>query len=432
MIAITNTTDNFYSVRAQSGPQPNVTDPKLKIEPVASIHGFPTNMAFVGHNDILILSKNDGQVFRIKDGKNVGPVLKLNVTGKDEMGLLGIAVADDTTQNNSNHSKTIGKNQSGADRNVFLYYSYCSSKTNCNNFVTRYDWKENEGKLVNPKSLLKLPGLPGPSHVGGEIAIGPDGYIYLTVGDLLPTDMFNKNSTYDTQAQNYIDGPPPDGRAGILRITQDGKSIGNGTIGNSSPLNSYYAYGIKNSFGMGFDPVTGKLWDSENGPDFGDEINLIEPGTNSGWSKVQGFWPINIYGQQVGILTVKPDGLVDFEGKGKYHAPKLVWESAVGPTALIFLNSTQLGSQYLDDMFVGSVQGGSIFHMELTKNRTDLSLPTSLADRIVTKDKRALLLFAEGFEIVTDLQVGPNDGYLYVVSGDRSTNTGTIYRIIPQ
>ena len=54
-------------------------------------------------------------------------------------------------------------------------------------------------------------------------------------------------------------------------------------------LNKYYAYGIRNSFGIDFDPVTGNLWDTENGPGFGDEINLVEPGFNSGWSRVQGY-----------------------------------------------------------------------------------------------------------------------------------------------
>ena len=43
---------------------------------------------------------------------------------------------------------------------------------------------------------------------------------------------------------------------------------------------------------MDFDPVTGKLWDTENGPSFGDEINLVEPGFNSGWLRIQGMWPI--------------------------------------------------------------------------------------------------------------------------------------------
>ena len=76
-----------------------------------------------------------------------------------------------------------------------------------------------------------------------------------------------------------------------FRITQDGLPIPNGSlIGDEYPLNLYYAYGIRNSFGMDFDPLTGNLWDTENGPEYGDEINLVEPGFNSGWNKVQGVW----------------------------------------------------------------------------------------------------------------------------------------------
>jgi glucose/arabinose dehydrogenase len=52
-------------------------------------------------------------------------------------------------------------------------------------------------------------------------------------------------------------------------------------LGRKDPINKYYAYGIWNSFGIDFDPVTGKLWDTENGVVFGDEINLVEPGFNS-------------------------------------------------------------------------------------------------------------------------------------------------------
>ena len=77
------------------------------------------------------------------------------------------------------------------------------------------------------------------------------------------------------------------GRAGILRVTQDGRPVGHGILGPDDPLNKYYAYGIRNSFGIDFDPLTGNLWDTENGPDYGDEINLVRPGFNSGWKVVQ-------------------------------------------------------------------------------------------------------------------------------------------------
>ena len=80
------------------------------------------------------------------------------------------------------------------------------------------------------------------------------------------------------------------------------------------PLDKYYAYGIRNSFGMDFDPLTGKLWDTENGPTFGDEINLVEPGFNSGWRKVQGMWTIEERKMEGVWFSEKPSNLEDFDG----------------------------------------------------------------------------------------------------------------------
>jgi len=104
--------------------------------------------------------------------------------------------------------------------------------------------------------------------------------------------------------------------------------VGEGILGNSTPLRLYYAYGIRNSFGIGFDPVSGKLWESENGPEDGDEINLVEPGFNSGWQQVHGL--------AKSTKGFKPSDLVDFDGKGHYRDPELVWQNTAGPTAILF------------------------------------------------------------------------------------------------
>ena len=73
----------------------------------------------------------------------------------------------------------------------------------------------------------------------------------------------------------------------------------------------------------------------------GDEINLVEPGFNGGWSKIQGFWTVSETGEKMKMVTGEPSGLVNFGGKGKYHEPKLVWDKTIAPTALTFLNSTK-------------------------------------------------------------------------------------------
>jgi hypothetical protein len=183
------------------------------------------------------------------------------------------------------------------------------------------------------------------------------------------------------------------------------------------------AYGIRNSFGMDFDPVTGKLWDTENGPTFGDEINLVNPGFNSGWIKIQGL--ANGDGGD-GRIGNPAKGLVSFGGKGVYRDPEFVWSQPIGPTALKFLNSAKLGSQYQNDMFTGDVNTGNLYHFKFNPTRDGLRLSGSLADKAAnTPEESQQAALGHGFGTITDLQVGP-DGYLYIL-----TFAGGLYRIVP-
>jgi len=85
---------------------------------------------------------------------------------------------------------------------------------------------------------------------------------------------------------------------------------------------------------MGFDPITDNLWDTENGPQFGDEINLVEPGFNRGWEKVQGIWKLN-QTLENGMFEESSEHVtfVDFDGHGQYSGPEFVWDKPVAPTA---------------------------------------------------------------------------------------------------
>ncbi len=237
----------------------------------------------------------------------------------------------------------------------------------------------------------------------------------------------NESQLYETQMQNLQNGKEADGRAGILRITQSGQPVGAGLIDDSYPLNLFYAYGIKNSFGIDFDPVTGTLWDTENGPAFGDEVNLVEPGFNSGWKQLQGIWMVNATLDKEGLAPTNPEGLVDFDGKGKYSTPEFTWDKSVGPTALTFLNTDKLGIGYKNDILVGDIKYGNIYHFKLNTDRNSLDLNGDMIDRIANSSKEiSKIIFAYGFGGITDLEIGP-DGNLYVLVYDKQD--GRIYRI---
>jgi glucose/arabinose dehydrogenase len=329
------------------GETPIVRDTNLEIEVVAEGLEFPTTMAFLGPNDILVLEKEKGTVQRIVDGKILPePLLDVNVATSQERCMCGVAV-----------SKHIP-----GHTYVFLYYTEAESadaeditkgKDPIGNHLYRYELVNN--KLVNPKLLLDLPATPGPRHNGGAIMVGTDNNLYIPIGDV---DGSHKEPEFETETQNYPDGAEPDGRSGILRITLDGEPVPSGSsiIGDEIPLNLYYAYGIRNSFGIDFDPMTGNLWDTENGPGYGDEINLVEPGFNSGWVQVQGMSS----DKEDDDFNIDDD-LVDFDGKGKYSDPEFEWRQTLGPTAIIFLHSDRLGTQYQNDIFVGSIVTGNIY-----------------------------------------------------------------------
>ena len=241
----------FSSVLAQ----PTIAkDPNLKLELVAQGLKLPTSMAFLGPNDILVLEKDNGTVQRIVNGKMLPqPLLQVPVSTTSERGMLGIAVA---------------KHSNGVPTYVFLYYTKDGGggSQSLANVLYRYELVNDQ--LTNPKLLLNLPALRGPNHNGGKVVIGPDNNVYTVIGDL---------RAHRTQAQNVVNGPAADSTGGILRVTQDGQPVSNSPLGQqgTAPLNLYYAYGIRNSFGIDFDPVSKKLWDTENGPTFGDEINLV-------------------------------------------------------------------------------------------------------------------------------------------------------------
>jgi aldose sugar dehydrogenase len=411
--------------KPQSDRGPTIKDPNLNAKIV--FRGglkFPTSMAFLGPDDILVLEKNEGTVKRIVNGVMLPePLLDVNVATRVERGMLGIAVSKKQQQNNNNNGTTTTY--------VFLYYTEAAKKDGTDvtkgkeplgNRLYRYELVNN--KLVNPKLLLDLPAKPGPMHNAGKIIIGPDDNdLYLVIGDV---------TIGKSQTKNFPDGPAPDGRGGILRITQNGKAIKKGDdhaniLGKKNPLNLYYAYGIRNSFGIDFDPVTKKLWDSENGPSSDDEINLVNPGFNSGWSKVQGIWQPqqqqeqeNDFSENVipsSPLPIQPNDLATFGGKGKYSDPEFVWTQPVGVTAIKFLDSNKLGKRYKNDMFVGDFHKGNLYDFNLNKKRTELSLKGSLKDKIANNDSDELnkVIFGKGFGGITDIQVGP-DGYLYVLS----------------
>lgn len=366
--------------------QPSVKDPNLKVEAFVSGIASPTSMLFVDENNILVLEK-DGNVRLVSNGMlQSQPLVSLSVDNKNERGLLGI--------------EKIGEN-------VFLYATVKDGQLI--NRIYKYTLAPGP-ELTNEQEFMDLPATPATNHQGGKLVASNDGYLYSVTGEL------QRNG----KDQNIVNGPDPDFSGAILKTNaNDGSPAPNNPFksdNSNDPINWYQAYGLRNSFGLGIDPVTGTLWDTENGEKTFDEINLVSPGFNSGWKLTIG--PISESG-------ISQDDLVNFPDSN-YKDPILSFRNSIGITDIEFLNSDKLGTEYANNAFVGDISYGNLYRFELNEDRVDFKFnDPGLEDRVVDNNKELdSVIFGEGFSGITDIKTGP-DGLLYVLSFE----DGTIYRI---
>jgi glucose/arabinose dehydrogenase len=490
---------------------PVLTDHNLSVKTAASGLVTPIGIAFLGTNDWLVIEKNTGEVKRVVGGSVQSTVLDLAVNNFSERGLLGITLHPNFA---SNHFVYLFWTCSAApppeDNPFFPTATECPDTPALGadsdavlavpllgNRVDRFVWDATTSTLTFDRNLIKLrafqnDGAPEPpnqgdeaqpargNHDGGVLRFGPDGKLYVYFGDQgrrgqlqnLPSGP-TETGLGPTVPDDQFGGPEPDNAhfSGIImRLNDDGSTPGDnpffaagasmgGEVGAN--VQRIFAYGLRNSFGMAFDPLSGKLWNQENGEDAFDELNLIEPGMNSGWIQIQG--PLSRLSQYKEIETTAlhhedfpnlqqfrwgPERIADspqealsrlFVLPGSHYSdPEFSWKYVLAPAAIGFLNSRSLGPQYQGDLFVGfslpgphDQLGGGLMRFNLTGNRRkigvdDPRLADRVADNLTFHDntESESLIFGRDFGIVTDIQTAPN-GNLFVVSLD----TGNVYEI---
>jgi len=305
---------------------------------------------------------------------------------------------------------------------VYVYYSVRNTPSDgaggwVENRLSRFNF--NGSALVDEVSLLTIPMDPaqanGPNHNGGPIAFGPDGNLYGAVGDL------NRNRA---EQNNQGQADVAANAGGIFRVRPDG-SIPDGSVagetanpflGHPDPnFRKWYAYGVRNSFGVSFDPTNGNLWDTENGPGSYDEVNFVPSGLNSGWLPIMG--PDSRDAQGTGDLVNVPGSA--------YSDPEFSFLQPVGITGIEFLAGSTLGAEFQNAVIVGDINNGNLYRLNLNGTRDGFVLAGGLADLVADNAaERMAVLFGQDFGGVTEIRVGP-DGALYVAS----FGAGTIYRI---
>jgi aldose sugar dehydrogenase len=479
-------------------PPPAMVDQNLGVRTVVSDLTLPIGLAFIGRNDFLVLEKGTGQVKRVTDGVVLpDPVLDLAVNNASERGLLGIAL----------HPRF------PSDPGVYLYWTCRTAaapaddqfqpvQERCDpapgtgedtddvlavpllgNRVDRFEW---DGKqLVFSRNIIMLRAFqndasPIPqgqedgeqdalgNHDGGVIRFGLDRKLYVVIGDVgrrgqLQNVEFGPTPPTD---DDQFGGPEPDDAhltGVVLRLNEDGSTPTDnpffragerieGAAGEN--IQKVFAYGIRNSFGMAVDPLSGQLWIQVNGDDTFDEIQRVTAGLNSGW--IQTIGPLSRVEQFRQIEMTRPPGALQqlrwppsnvaesrqevrqrlFMLPGAhYRDPEFSWRFAVAPAGIGFVRGRGLGRRYAGDLIVGAsrptLENGYLFRFRLNEPRRDLRLTDRrLADRVADNtDKFDItesesLLFGRNFGVGTDIQTGPN-GNLFVVS----LSNGAVYEV---
>ena len=354
--------------------EPRLFDDNFILEEFTKESGWGyTTMTFV-EDDILILEKN-GFVKIIRDGVlQEEPVLEVKVNSIGERGLLGITNVESA---------------------VYLYFTEVDNDGNIlGNRIYKYDW-DGEG-LTNPVLLKELPS--NSYHNGGVMVTGLNNQVYAVIGDTgIYGPLQNKliKNIFPSDTVDYLD------TSVILQV---------------EPKGEYYAIGIRNSFGMAIDPLTGNLWITENGDDDFDEINLVPNKFNSGWNKIMG-----------PATESELANLPDYKDY-TYGDPKFSWEKVVAPTAISFGKFKET-NKYDNSLFVGDCNNGHLYKFELNQDRNGFEfLNPDLQDNLVNKNESMEeIIIGTGFRCITDIERGP-DGFLYLITHSEKN----IYRILPK
>ncbi len=486
---------------------PQMLDPSLGVRTAVSGLETPIGLAFIGPADMLVLDKNTGRVQRVTNGAIAGTVLDLGVNNASERGLLGIALHPDFPANpgvylywtcrstqlpqadpfHPDERRCLDSNMFATDSENLLEVPLLGNR------VDRFTWSD--GALEFDRNLIMLrafqnDGAPDPAgqqdeeqlergnHNGGVIRFGPDRKLYIFIGDNGRRGQMQNlvNGPGPTRQDDQFGGPEPDDAhltGVILRLNDDGTTpsdnpfVAAGTeIGGEAGDNiqKVFAYGLRNGFGMAFDPISGALWEQENGDDSFSELNRVDPGFNSGWVQIMG--PPGRIAQFKAIeTTVTPDPPDPFANSyfglqqlrwspvniadsaaeamarlfmlpgAHYSAPEFSWKYEVAPGAIGFVPGRTLGPQFRGDLFVAAardfLEGGHLFRFQITGNRQaigtdDPRLEDRVADNLhkweITESES--LLVGRNFGIGTDMQMGPN-GNLFIVS----LSNGAIYEV---
>lgn len=382
-----------------------------------------TGFAFVGPRTVLLTNRGTGKVIRVDLSENGAPaqpsgeVLDLEIVApaandtQSEYGIQGIAAHPDFASNGwvyIRYDKSPNEGRDTPQSEVVLGPNFSASLPT-QNVIERYVWDASAnggaGALVFDR-LIRSIVVDTRYHHGGAPVFGPDGMMYVGYGNLR-RQVFVPGHAGVLLSQNE---PLPVARVEdhgtIVRLMDDGSiPADNPFVGVGAPAGTeaWWAYGFRNPFGMAFDPASGALWNTDNGEDAFDELNLVRPGMNSGHLKIAG--PLNDP-QQTGMLSQ----LVMLPG-AEYVDPVYSWRATIGVTGVVFLSGSALGASYNSAVLVGGVNAGVLRSFQLDSGRASMTPQTGGALELPLGSG-----FGGSFRAIIAMGMGP-DRLPYILTG---------------
>lgn len=277
----------------------------------------------------------------------------------------------------------------GANRRIFFSFSEELADDKTDIAIASATLDANAGSLNDVKVIFHAaPVLPRTlaGNQGGKLLVAPDGSIFATIGDRSRSPPWDVAQRLDTHLGK------------IIHITADGApGPGNPFIGKAGALPEIWSIGHRNALGLAFAP-DGQLWEQENGPRGGDELNLIKPGKNYGWPLVT--HGVDYPGGEIAGGATAKEGL---------EQPRYFWDPVIAPAGLAFYTGN-LFPQWRGSAFVGALRGKLLDRVAIA------------GDKIVNEEPMLFDLESR----VRDVRVGP-DGAVYVLTDD-----GKLLKLTPK
>ena len=354
--------------------------PRVRVVPVAVGLSHPWGMAFRANGDILVTERDRGALRVVRDGR----LLDRDVPGvpevfaeSDRAGLMDVAVHPDD------------------DRLVYLTYSKAVVRDGADGVtVALARGRLDTGALTEVRDIFVAEGLDR-GIAASRLIWGPDGHLYMTVGG---SYVFADTGSYAQDPQTHF--------GKLMRLTEDGAApADNPFAGDPAYLPEIYSLGHRNQLGLAWHPETGDLWATENGPQGGDEANVIRAGANYGW-------PLASYSREYsGVRVTETPWRAEFEDAA------VLWWPSIGPSGLTFYTGPHFPA-WQGNLMVGSMMEGRMPR-------------TGHIDRIVFNRRgeeiRRESMLTELRQRVRDVRQGP-DGYLYVLTDE---DDAVLFRIEP-